>query len=393
MTRAIKNESWISAYLRYTLGQESPELFHKWTAISILASTLKRNVFFDQGFYVIYPNLYIGIIGPSAKVKKTTAVNIGINLWKDAISDAELMSKKITPWAIYERMGILTTKIGSACATIYSPEMKNFISTSYKEDIVTLLTAYYDCPDNEDYETKGGGITPIKNVCLNVIACSTPEWLVTGISGSEIGGGYTGRWLFAYRNKSDRNSPCPEDIVTPEWEELKLKLAIDLFNISTIQGQFKFTSSAKMFWKSWYRTREKEWKDERLFGYYGRKPATILKLSMIIAISEPTFNRFEVTIKHLQAAFSLLSELEQDMGNAFSGVTFSESTKMLDRVFRQIINEFSKTGQKVKFSKLARMNQHFVNSPELETILDSLTKMDNIEYGTDNKGKRVYWPI
>ena len=81
------------------------------------------------------------------------------------------------------------------------------------------------------------------------------------------------------------------------------------------------------------------------------------------------------------------------MGNAFSGVTFSESTKMLDRVFRQIINEFSKTGQKVKFSKLARMNQHFVNSPELETILDSLTKMDNIEYGTDNKGKRVYWPI
>lgn len=393
MPRAIKNESWISAYLRYTAFQESPSLYHLWTAIFILASTLKRNVFFDRGFYVLFTNLYVGLIGPSAVVSKTTATDIGIDLWLDTIPDGELMKEKITPWAIYDRLGILTTRFGHSCATIYAPEMRTFINASYREEIVTLLTSYYGCPKSAPYETKSGGKINIENVCLNIVACSTPEWLMTGLSGSDIGGGFTGRWIYVYRDRTTRNAPCPEDGITPEWEALKLKLAIDLFEISTIQGQFKFSDSAKMMYKSWYRGRKKEWVDERLFGYYGRKRDTVLKIAMILAIAEPSFRDFTLTIEHLKAAFDLLKHVEKDMGNAFSGVTFSESTKMLDRVLRQINNEFGKTKQKVKFSKLARMNQHYVNAAELDQVLESLIKMDHIDYGTDNKGKKVYWPI
>jgi hypothetical protein len=50
--------NWIADYIKYASYQESPPLFHKWTAISTLAATLNRNVFIQRGYNRLYPNLY-----------------------------------------------------------------------------------------------------------------------------------------------------------------------------------------------------------------------------------------------------------------------------------------------------------------------------------------------
>ena len=381
MSRVL-NENWITSYLRYTQNQESPEIFHLWSAISIIAAALRRKVFFDKGHYIIYPNFYIGLIGPTAVVSKTTAAEIAVPLLMKAVPDIVLMQEKATPWAVYDWLNKATMKNGEANILIYAPEMRTFLSQSYREEVITLLTSLYGCPDNAPYITKQGGISEIKNVSLNILACSTPEWLMTGLTGTDIGGGFTGRWMYIYADFSHRCEPFPEDGMTTEKQELYKKLGVDLGEINNIKGQFIMTDDAKRYYENWYNKRRKEWKDERLFGYYARKRVTVYKLAMILSIAED--DSLIIDMARLKLAFELLTQAEKDMPKAFSGVTFSESTKFLDRIMNQIEKE-----GKMKFSKLARMNQHFLDSIELERVVNDLVQQERIRpIFIDRKGKK-----
>ena len=61
MARRIK-DSWIREYLRCTENTESPSMFHLWVGISTIASVIDRDVYVNQGYFKIYPNLYIILV-------------------------------------------------------------------------------------------------------------------------------------------------------------------------------------------------------------------------------------------------------------------------------------------------------------------------------------------
>ena len=64
-------------YLQYTQAQASPKCYHTWVLMSMVASCLERNVWVDNSFYKVYPNLYVMLIGDTAAYMKSTAVEIG----------------------------------------------------------------------------------------------------------------------------------------------------------------------------------------------------------------------------------------------------------------------------------------------------------------------------
>ncbi|KKL20109.1 hypothetical protein LCGC14_2458730, partial [marine sediment metagenome] len=93
-------EDWLTGYLEYTGDQESPSLFHLWVGLSVIASALGREVWINRGYYTLFPNMYVVLIGASARVRKTSAIRIGYELFREALPNNTLISQKITPEAL-----------------------------------------------------------------------------------------------------------------------------------------------------------------------------------------------------------------------------------------------------------------------------------------------------
>lgn len=74
-----QREAFFDLYKQYTQGQESPESFHFWTAVGLVASVAGRSIWTDRGYYNLYPNHYIILVSKSALARKSTAfAKIGI---------------------------------------------------------------------------------------------------------------------------------------------------------------------------------------------------------------------------------------------------------------------------------------------------------------------------
>jgi hypothetical protein len=327
--------SFMEVYLQYTRFQESPMKFHSWTSLYIIASAVKRNVYIDKFYYRLYPNIYIALVGPSAAVKKTTAADIAADII-ETLPKKLFLKGKVTAWEFFHELGN-ATKTGDAAASIYSPEAKNLFGDLGKIELVTMLTDLYGSPANFTYRTLKHGTINIKNVCINLMICSTPEWLITGTTSDEMAGGWTGRFVYIFEETCDRSIAFPEDFVTPELQQLRQDLIDDLVEISNATGEFVLTPQAKAEYLIWYNSRKGEWKDERLMGYYGRKSDLVWKISMLLSLSRD--NALVIDEEILQYAWKMLSDIEGNMGKALSHVVDDPALKYKDAVISFIVNQ------------------------------------------------------
>ena len=55
LPKRAPGDGFLVNYLKYTTEHESPEDFHAWVAMSLIAVTIGRNVWLDRGFYRLYP--------------------------------------------------------------------------------------------------------------------------------------------------------------------------------------------------------------------------------------------------------------------------------------------------------------------------------------------------
>jgi len=378
--------SWLDAYLAYTQFQEAPPIFHMWIGLTLIAASVRRNVFMDRKYFKTFPNLYTGIVGPTGD-GKTTAGDIGIEILK-AVPDIEIIKEKATSWYILELMDSLTTSKGHSEFFIYAPEMKTFLSDLNKTDLVTLLTSFYTCPDETEsrlkQQTPGGVIKKFKNVCVNLLACSTPEWLTTGTTTDDISGGFTGRFIYAYADKTDRQSPFPEDHFSSDLMDLKQDLMDDLKHISTLKGQMLITNQAKADYISWYSTRKEECKDERLIGYYSRKRELLFKLCMLLSLA--TNDDMVIDDVLLKEAQAILLSAEQQMGQVFSGIVDDPTLKYKDNVLSLISRS---PGHEIPRSDILRANHNRFDSLVLDRIITNLIEEDYI-LTTTRQGVVIY---
>ena len=72
MSRSLPD--WITSYLEYTDNTESPLQFNTWIAVSCLAGTLQRRVWF-QWAETVYPNHMILLVGDSGRTRKGLAID------------------------------------------------------------------------------------------------------------------------------------------------------------------------------------------------------------------------------------------------------------------------------------------------------------------------------
>lgn len=388
------SDGWIKTYLEYTRKQASPRLFHIWTAISVIAGTLRRNVFIDRGgYYTLYPNLYVVLVAPTGKCMKSTAASIGVRMLRK-IKGPKIVHEKITPEGLISFLGgelagqkrletefvsktSVKLKIECNCF-IFAPELSVFLGgVSYTAGLIELLTSLYEGKDSWEYRTKTHGEVELHNVNINLFGCSNPEWLAKGFSEDSFGGGFMGRTIYIFQQEGKKEA-WPER--PKDMEDLEVKLSHDLLKISELRGEYSVTDEAKEFYIKWYNEYSGDFTG-RMAGYYERKPDHILKLSMIHSAQRHDTMRIE--IEDIKEAIGMLQVVEEQMPQAFAYIGATNEA----RVSQHIVESIGGSPQKfIAYKRLLSNVRHMIrNRKEFDDMLDLLTTTGQIKcYNTNN---------
>lgn len=328
-------ESFIEGFLEYSKNIESPEKFLLWSAISCIAGALERKTWlmYSGGTQYVYPNEYIMLVGESG-VKKSTGASTAIDLLHE-VQGVKFMSTQVTAASLVKQL----SDAGNDKTLVHNGQnyknssiylFSSEASVTLKElhgggSVVELMTNFYDCEpagwSSTRYwskETIGGGKSLVYNPCINMLACSTPNWLVKSIGKSEIQGGFTARILFVVQQGKSERSIGWHDIDQAGLLDMRRKLVEDLRQIASMSGQF---SVSKDFGPAYNKMKHEVEAylaanpHTPLAGYYARKMWHCLKLCQILAADQG--NEKLITTMHLDTARKLLESLEPDMASAF----------------------------------------------------------------------------
>ncbi len=387
-------KSWLRSYLEYTDKQESPSVFHLWVGASVVAAALNRSVFLDQGFYKLYPNLFVALIAGSAKCRKGVALNMGLQFLKD-LDDPKphIIAQKITPEALLNSMAknpiVVTDAKGAIVDTVnaglvISPEFAVFLGREASNSgLLTLVTDMYDSwQDTYVAETIGRGRDVLHNLWFGMLGASTPDWLTMAIPQEAIGGGFTSRVVFV---KVDKTEKAPNAFPYLSKEELLLQedLLHDLNQVAKLAGQYVFTPEARAWYVEWYASYfETEAPSPELSGYYGRRHDIMLKLGMVMEASSG--DGMIISLDSLQAANRMLQNVEGTLEAMMEVISYTKEGTMTHWVLKKI-----KRRKEMRFDELQRSCSSKIRTRELEDILVTLSNAGLVDVLTnvEKKGK------
>jgi hypothetical protein len=379
--KRILGESWLSAYRRYIIKQESPDIFHFWTAITLISAVLKRNVYVDRDAYQIYPNQYIFFVAGSGLCRKSSAAEIGMKLVQK-IDNITVVYGRATVEGLIDvmnkaspdPMGMIKP---DGSLLLYADELSYlFGKASYITDLVTFFTSAYTAKARLDFLTRGKGLIKVRNPCPTIIACTTPEQMGDIFPSLVLVSGFMGRVMLIWGDKATR-------VAKPSLRrEMEDALIHDLGCISQLCGEMKLTEEAEIFYDSWY---EKLIPPERpeLVPFFQRKHDHVLKTAMAISAAES--DKMIITMHHLEAAIDAVTFVESKMPDAIAHIGATVQSTIADQIFNTIkLHAPNPVSHSVILRRIYKRLSY--GAQEFQQIIDSLKQADRIREEVTEKG-------
>ena len=370
-----KLRDWIANYQLLTEHQESPYCFHLFSGLFVLSATLGRRAFLNRGTYRLFPNIYVFLVAASAQCRKGGAVGIAERMFQEANPKIQLIAQKLTQQSFFETLHNNYKEVGRSEAVMIAEELGVFLGGDKQQGLpmVQLLTKLYNCPDILDYQTRSRGREICNNSWGALLAGTTPEWLKTALPETSLEGGFVGRVLFVHAEKPKGRFAEP---YFPDgmWENLVHDLRI----IGQLEGEFKLTDDGRAFFIHWYENDFEPPTDEtvRLDGYWGRKHDTLLKLAMLLSISQ----RNDLTINQLdlETGLKMLETIEPYISTAFEKIQTTMAGASIDHVYRLVKRGTEKDGGIMR-TKLLRALSYKMHAEDITKAIQHLTAADLVE--------------
>lgn len=336
---------WFEWYDKYTEKTESPLSYHISSSMCVLGAALGRRVYMEMGFFKIYPNWCSVLIGPTGRVKKTSAANIA----KGFIgyhSLCPVMADAITP----EALATALSRDGGH-QLVYAPEFAVlFNRQKYNEALTTRIIRLLDCPDEWEVETVGRGKETITNVALTFLGCSTPS-LFTGATPDMVtSSGFLNRFLLVIEEDTDRCWPVPEK-GSATYER---NIADVIKYAHKIEGRVDFTPQAFALYADWYAARKKVVRaihDEIHAEAIERGADHLLRTAMLTHIAQ--CRNSKVCLDCMDFATKYLSFIEKSLPTMVNSIRKSQRDADADR----ILTIFHRTGRVQSHSELLRKSR------------------------------------
>lgn len=367
--------SWLGDYVEYTKRQESPEEFHIWTGLCVIAATLGRKTWMSRRsggvtYYTVYPGqLAVVLTAGSGLVRKSVAALQGKKMLK--FIDKPVVHGKSSVEAFLRQFD--PAQGGVAQVMLLESELTSFVSkASYLDPLIEVLIKLLDAEDEFIYDTIGHGKITIKEPCLTLLSCTTPESLGQRMPASAHGAGFMSRVIFVYAKQTDRMedlSDVEDDDLSPdqaaEARERIQRLNDGIKRINQMAGPFTFTPGGRRwfrdFYKAWYGSPAGSGE-----GYPARKPDHLLRIAMCFAASRDNSLTLDESVLNSAKKILYLAEKDFDKAFAFVGTSYAK-----DR--QRIVDFIAAKAGKVTTSELyAAMYVYFKDSDTLKRTLSLL---------------------
>lgn len=334
MPRIFKN--WLDAYREYSDDGWLHPPYNTWSGLSVIAGALERKVWlpWDDSFSY-YPNIYVLLVSIPAD-GKSTAMRKAVDLLHEVSNRnggrINFVSTQLTLAQFVEEMG----QGRSFSQVVNGAEVLHFQNAGYYHaseasnslqnifgDFIAGLTDFYDCPSNWVKGTKKDGKRSLKNVCVNVLAGATFEYLGKLVNDDNINGGFASRLIYIV---------CKDKVVTPQpfqkgqrteaekkaAADYKNALIADLADIYKMVGPMYADDEFAKRWEVWYpdfEKRRRSLESEKLQSLLARTQTNVLKVAMLLSAAESSSR--ELKAHHWDKALELVSPLQEETPQIF----------------------------------------------------------------------------
>lgn len=333
-----KCANWLLTFRDWTLPRsEAPESYHMWAGLFTLASVLNRKVMIPKrifGGWSVSPTLYVIFVAPPGQARKSTTAGYTEELLAE-IPTVTRVATSITKEQMLKKLA----ETRDSSLSIFSSEFAMFIQKS-GPDMYDVLTHLFDGNRDVSVETIGRPMDFAEKPCVNLLACTTPDWISNNMPEYVIGGGFASRVIFVFEERARRFQLYYDEDTSVDWkhlEKLKGDLLSDLAHIATsIEGEFDISAEARAYLEPWYRaTAERnESGNHRLGGYFQRKPAHVHKIAMLLHLAYD--DELIITLEDAQGAMAILDDLERNLPQTFEQIGSNPYTVDMIRILNFI---------------------------------------------------------
>lgn len=401
----------MQAWLEYMQHSEAPSQYIKWSLVSAVAACLERKVWLvkdhDTGWY---PNMYMFLVGPPGSGKST--VSDTAMAFVRAVKTINFIPTRVNAASIFEelaRIGVdkkfnWDNESYPHCAGIlYASEAKEAFTEMYKGGgIIGALTDLYNggsfgwnMVHGEVRSLRSTGRSVVLNPCINLLACSVPDWLFTYcMNRVEAAGGFGSRILLVTSHTSLKMKPQWESAEIIRDMQLRIKIIEDMKRIhNVLRGPYFAHASFKEAYGECIKQYEKEnsvrynsGSGSMLGGYQQRKITHTLKLSMILAACR----RDDMLLKgeDIRDAWDMLAEIEPAMINVLGDLEMTPEAKLR----RDIWNYLKHTSSNGTATRQSVMNTYYnFDVRSVDNALAGLVAMGRlVPQPTQNSNRITY---
>lgn len=375
--------SFISNFMTYAAGCESPENFDIWSALVSLASIVGRRVWVNNGYFIYYPNLYVVFVAAPGG-RKTTAMVMAQDLLTD-YGKVPISCDAATKEAVVQEMANDCTRtfIGPDGSPVtYSPltlcltELTHFLGTNTQnaEHMIDFLTTIYDKVGVYKARTIGRGVNEVVAPYLNLIACTTNDAISKYLKSSVLTGGICRRAMFV--KQTERSKPIAWPKITKEAQTARNACLAYAETLENLVGEFIPEPGFIEWYTPWYDALHAEVGKETNFirqGYLSSKHIMAFKLAMLLTLSEKP--ELILRVDAFKAAVALLeSRVEKEMLAVFEGTGRNELNALSNRLLIMIRSCGGKMRQKTAEMELWRD----ATTPELLQLIQHLVKVGQV---------------
>lgn len=360
--------TWLADYGAYVSGDNTSPLFKRWAGAFIVGAAIQRKCWIKSLGRVIYPNLYILLVGPSAAGK-------GVALGPIRSLLSELDHQHIAPASLTS--AALADELEDASVTFIGPQAQPFnynALTVISREFGVFLPAYdpvfmnvlTDVWDNEGYEerrrTRNKKIHMPKAM-LNIIGGTTPAWLVNTLPDNAWEEGFMSRMIVVYAGA------MPPVAITEELEEriAPAACAAGLRRIAERCGQVRFSAEALRYLNEWLLSGGQPAPTHpKLATYNQRRHYNLMKLALIHAVAA---GHREIEKEDMSLALDMLLETESFMPDAFKAMRSGGDQQAMRELWDFMYVLYGKNQKPIHRSKLFQFLTDKVPAHNVERVI------------------------
>lgn len=381
--------NFFDEYFKYVGESEAPNIFHRWCSLSTLSSVIGRGVYLPFGHSRIYTNQYILLMGmPGAR--KNSAIGIAKDILtaagyttfaKDKSSKERFfadMVKKIDP----DNPDLENLVLDAPSEVlIANGEFLDFIGKG-DMDFLTALTNLWDNLPIYEHPKLHGKSVLVPKPTVNILGGATVKGLGIAIPPEALGTGLLSRLLLIHSEPTGNQITWPKEILegaSDQIVEYLYKIKRDCV------GRMERSEGVEKLLDKMYKTFP-GLEDGRFADYSARRFTHLLKLTMLITISE---GRMEMLAEDALKANTILNSAERRMSKALGEFGKSKYSDVSNTIM-DVLNSAHKPVSHTELWKV--VSKDMSDQKDLGVVMKNLLTSEKAQVLTV-LGKQGYMPL